>query len=269
MHRIGFMQGRLSELVDGKIQAFPWANWKNEFHSAKKIGLGLMEWTLDHENIYENPLLSKNITEIKVLCDRYNIKISSLTGDCFMQAPFWKSNDNGLIDILTEVIKACGRHSIKLIVIPLVDNGSINSKKEEDKLFAILMDCFDELSRNNVKIAFETDYEPLEVKRLINRFPHEYFGINYDIGNSAALGYDYKNEIEIYCNNILNVHVKDRKFEGGTVQLGKGDAKLQDTIKLLEERKYSGNYILQIARSKDNNHLDVIYSAYRTIEKWI
>ena len=29
--RIGFMQGRLSELVDGRIQAFPWDSWQTEF----------------------------------------------------------------------------------------------------------------------------------------------------------------------------------------------------------------------------------------------
>ena len=29
--KIGFMQGRLSEIVDDKIQAFPWLEWENEF----------------------------------------------------------------------------------------------------------------------------------------------------------------------------------------------------------------------------------------------
>ena len=28
--RIGFMQGRLSPQVDGKIQAFPWVHWRDE-----------------------------------------------------------------------------------------------------------------------------------------------------------------------------------------------------------------------------------------------
>ena len=33
--RIGFMQGRLSPMVNGKIQAFPYETWKNEFAIAK------------------------------------------------------------------------------------------------------------------------------------------------------------------------------------------------------------------------------------------
>ena len=54
--KIGFMQGRLSEIVDDKIQAFPWLEWENEFYLAQKISLGIMEWTLDHERLSDNPL---------------------------------------------------------------------------------------------------------------------------------------------------------------------------------------------------------------------
>ena len=49
--RIGFMQGRLSALVDGKIQAFPWDEWREEFPRAKALGLGRMEWTIDQERL--------------------------------------------------------------------------------------------------------------------------------------------------------------------------------------------------------------------------
>ena len=45
--QIGFMQGRLSPLVDNQIQAFPFNHWDQEFALAKEIGLGCMEWTLD------------------------------------------------------------------------------------------------------------------------------------------------------------------------------------------------------------------------------
>ena len=36
MDNIGFMQGRLSDIKDQKIQQFPYDNWSNEFHLAKK-----------------------------------------------------------------------------------------------------------------------------------------------------------------------------------------------------------------------------------------
>ena len=54
--RIGFMQGRLSPQVDGKIQAFPWQHWRDEFPAAQKLNIPLMEWTLDHDRLTEeNP----------------------------------------------------------------------------------------------------------------------------------------------------------------------------------------------------------------------
>ena len=52
------MQGRLCERVNGKIQAFPWREWESEFPAAEAINLHLMEWTLDQERLYENPLMT-------------------------------------------------------------------------------------------------------------------------------------------------------------------------------------------------------------------
>ena len=64
------MQGRLTERVDNKIQAFPEKNWEKEFKIAKKINLKIIEWTIDYKNFYKNPLLTskgqkKNISTQK------------------------------------------------------------------------------------------------------------------------------------------------------------------------------------------------------------
>ena len=48
-HRIGVMQGRLSPMIDGRIQAFPWPYWKEEFKVAEQLGIDLIEWTLDQD----------------------------------------------------------------------------------------------------------------------------------------------------------------------------------------------------------------------------
>ena len=93
VERIGFMQGRLSALVDGKIQAFPWNEWREEFPRAKALGLGRMEWTIDQERLRENPLTTESGRSAIGRLSRGNtVQIPSLTGDCFMQAPFWKTD---------------------------------------------------------------------------------------------------------------------------------------------------------------------------------
>ena len=52
-----------------------------------------MEWTLDAKDLYKNPIMSKEgRKKISYLSKKFNLFIPSLTGDCFMQEPFWKSN---------------------------------------------------------------------------------------------------------------------------------------------------------------------------------
>ena len=100
--KLAIMQGRLSPMVNRKIQSFPIKNWKKEFSIAKKIGLKFIEWTLDYQHLFLNPLLTKKgKKEIKFFSKKYSIKIKSLTGDCFMQKPFWKlKNNNKLIKLI-------------------------------------------------------------------------------------------------------------------------------------------------------------------------
>lgn len=104
MTQIGFMQGRFSSLVEGKIQAFPWEHWQSEFKLAQSHGFELMEWTIEQEKLAENPLMTKSgRQQINQLCSQYDVSIRSLTGDCFMQAPFWKSSGHQRQSLLTDM----------------------------------------------------------------------------------------------------------------------------------------------------------------------
>ena len=46
------------------------------------------------------------------------------------------------------------------------------------------------------------------LKTFIDQLSPDNYGINYDIGNSAAMGFDPKEEIQVYGQRILNVHIK-------------------------------------------------------------
>ena len=260
--KIGFIQGRLSPMVEGKIQAFPWNHWENEFPIASKIKLKLIEWTLDQEKLYFNPLMT-NIGQkkIKSLCKKHNIKIPSLTGDCFMQYPFFKYKGNkrsALINDLKNIVEACGALNIELIIFPLVDNSSIEHDVQQTEIIEEFKKIEDYLKRNKVKIVFESDFHPSKLKSFIDNFPEKCFGINYDIGNSASLGFDYREELYNYGSRILNVHIKDRPLGGGTVPLGDGNADIPKVMRALKEINYGGNYILQTARALDNDHTGVL-----------
>lgn len=256
--RIGFMQGRLSPLVNGRIQSFPWKFWQREFAAAQHIGFGLMEWTLDQERLYENPLFtSGGQDEIRALCARHAIEIPSLTGDCFMQAPFWKAPVEqrlGLENDFIAIANACKTIGIAYIVVPLVDNGRPENREEENLLVGFLQERAEFLASRQLRVILESDYGPVELARLIDRLEPTIFGINYDIGNSAALGYVPQEEFAAYGERILNVHVKDRVLGGTTVPLGTGSADFEAVFNELGHMNYRGKFILQTARAVDDDH---------------
>ena len=265
-NRVGFMQGRLSPLVNGCIQSFPWDNWENEFLSAEKLNFDLMEWTLDQERLHENPLLNEHGQEkIRALCKHHKISIPSLTGDCFMQSPIWKSQSSERIMLERDFIKIVEGSiaiGITMIVFPLVDNGRLENLNQENNLIFFLQEHAEFLAAKNIKILFESDYSALELARFIDRLDPNLFGINYDIGNSAALGFKPSEEIASYGLRIMNVHIKDRMLGGTTVPLGKGNACFDEIFTELSKINYQGNFILQTARAIDENHANIL-SSYR------
>ena len=99
-----------------------------------------------------------------------------------------------------------------------------------------------------------SDYPPARLASFIARLPEGVFGINYDLGNSASLGYDCGEELAAYFPHILNVHIKDRVLGGTTVPLGTGNADLPRALGQLSRQGYAGSYILQTARAADGDH---------------
>ncbi len=272
-NRIGFMQGRLCERVDGKIQAFPWHDWETEFPAAEAIDLHLMEWTLDQERLYENPLMTPEGQEkIRTLCQKHYQTIHSLTGDCFMQAPFWKAYGHARSQLQADFLAislACVALGIRIIVVPLVDNGRLETAEQENALVDFLFAQQSFLAQHRLQVIFESDFIPTELARFVARLPAEQFGINYDIGNSAALGFNPTEEFTVYGARVVNVHVKDRLLGGPTVPLGTGSADFDAVFAALAQKNYQGDFILQTARAADGEHSEALSSYREMTELWI
>ena len=267
------MQGRLSPLVDGRIQAFPTTDWQAEFETGKRNGFSLMEWTLDQDGLYLNPLLT-SAGQLKVieLCNAHGMAVSSLTGDCFMHQPFWKAHGSIYDDLLQDfraVAKACSTVGIDMIVVPLVDNGRLENRLQEDLLVDTLRFESTYLADLAVRVVFESDFGPAELARFIGRFDPLRFGVNYDIGNSASLGFDPKVEISAYGDRVINVHIKDRLLGGTTVALGTGAAQFDQVFSALARVGYKGNYILQTARAVDGLHAEALCRYRDKAVEWI
>jgi len=166
-----------------------------------------------------------------------------------MQKPFFKKKNFKVIEDLKKVIRLSQNIDIKYIVLPLVDNSSIESLSQE----ILLVNEIKKLSKflnSSQKFLFEIDYPPQKICDFLKKL-NKSFGINYDTGNSSSLGFDF-NEEKKYFNRVYNIHIKDRPFRGKTLRLGRGDFNFRNFFNYIKKINYKGNLILQTARSKNN-----------------
>ena len=166
------------------------------------------------------------------------------------------------------IVNACYDLNIEIIVVPIVDNGRLENTNQKDNIINFFNRFREKLEKLNCKIAFESDMKPSELLKFIKNFDAN-FGVNYDTGNSASLGYDPSEEISVYGHRIINVHIKDRKLGGSTVPLGSGNCSFDNVFRNLNMASYNKNYILQTARDFDGNHSKVLKEYKDMTTEWI
>jgi L-ribulose-5-phosphate 3-epimerase len=189
-----------------------------------------------------------------------------------MQAPFWKASGavrESLQRDFDAIAAACSAVGIGLMVVPLVDAGRLDDAAQENDVVRFFESRRPALRALKVRVVFESDFPPTELRRFIARLDRDCFGVNYDIGNSAGIGFDPAEELAAYGERIDNVHVKDRVLGGTTVPLGTGNARFDTVFAALRGIDYRGLYILQTARAVDGDHAAAL-TRYRDLTtEWI
>jgi hexulose-6-phosphate isomerase len=250
-NEIGIMQGRLSPRIDGKIQAYPASTWQKEFEIAQEIGYAAIEWIVE-KPVETNALMTDSGKgEIKKVIASTGVRIDYVCADIFMQQPLVRMTEETKSqnkDYLLEILKNAKEVGAIGVEIPFVDNSSIKNDKEKQEFIDAMQDAFKLAKDLDIKISLETDLSPIAFKELLEQIGLDFVQANYDIGNSASLGFDPKEELNAYGQRILNVHVKDRKLGGTTVPLGTGNADINLVIQKLQEFGYSGGLTMQAAR---------------------
>ena len=250
-NEIGIMQGRLSPRIDGKIQAYPANTWQKEFEIAQEIGYAAIEWIVE-KPVETNALMTDSGKgEIKKVIASTGVRIDYVCADIFMQQPLVRMTEEVKSqnkDYLLEILKNAKEVGAIGVEIPFVDNSSIKNDKEKQEFIDVMQDAFKLAKDLDIKISLETDLSPIAFKELLEQIDLDFIQANYDIGNSASLGFDPEEELDAYGQRILNVHVKDRKLGGTTVPLGTGNAKIGLVIQKLQVFGYSGGLTMQAAR---------------------
>ena len=249
------MQGRLLPKFQGRYQAHPVGYWQEEFAIAQRIGLDCIEFVLDYNDADHNPLLREGgLEEIKVLTETTGVDVFTVCADYFMEAPLHSEDQNISIhsqQVLIRLLNSAADLNIQDVVIPCVDQSSLDTLAATDRFIKQLTPVLEVAEKLNINLSLETDLAPLPFVELLNRFNSKRVTVNYDIGNSAALGYDPVEELNYYGDRITDIHIKDRLLNGGPVTLGKGDANFEMFFNALKGIDYKGPFIMQAYRDDE------------------
>jgi len=249
------MQGRLLPKFKGLYQAHPKGYWQDEFEIARGIGLNGIEFILDYDDANSNPLLSNDgINNIIEISNQNNISVKTICADYFMEAPLHSNNFDKNIksqNILIKLINNAQKLAVTDIVIPCVDKSSLDSKSKVDIFVKNLSPVIEVAEEKSINLSLETDLSPKSFTNLLKRFDSSRVTVNYDIGNSASLGFDIAEELDAYGHRITDIHIKDRILNGGPILLGQGNADFERFFHKLREFNYNGPFIMQAYRDDE------------------
>jgi len=246
------MQGRLVPPVEGRFQSFPGENWDVEFPRAADAGIECIEWIYDEYGADINPLATdEGLREMQAQAARSGVEVRSVCADYFMDRPLLRvgpEEQQERLETLLWLLERCRKADITRVVLPFVDASRIDGEEDLEVVVASLTAALPVAERAGVELHLETSLPPRRFAQVLDRLPHPLVCVNYDSGNSAALGYDPFEEFEAYGDRIGSVHIKDRVRGGGTVPLARGDADFLALFACLAKVGYQGDFILQVAR---------------------
>ena len=252
---LGIMQGRLLPKFKNRYQAHPLGYWKDEFTIAKEIGLSYIEFILDHNDYEKNPLMSDlGINEIENIIQKTGVGVRSICADIFMEAPLHSDNNfisNISKEILLKLIENSAKLGITDIVIPCVDQSTLKGEADQKRLIENLTEPINLANKRKINLSLETDLAPIPFLNLLNKLDAGVVKVNYDIGNSASLGFDIFEEFKLYGNRISDIHIKDRLLGGGSVVLGTGNANFKSFFEVFSTIDFKGPIVMQVYRDDE------------------
>lgn len=209
------------EMPKRGYQAFPLENWQEEFTLAKQRSLSHVEWVVDTYTLQNNPLVTSS-DEVVALAQQNDISISVICLDFLMftkEITFAQAVASSM-----RYVRAGAEVGANYVLLPLVDGSSTLKKNIDIEVaFDLTRRVADEASALGLQVLLELDLPPRGVTQFLQELGAEVL-INYDIGNSASLGYQWEEEVSEYGSRIGSLHIKDRYLGGGPAMLGEGNS---------------------------------------------
>ena len=217
---------------------------EKELQYFKKNKIKYIEWVASHENLTANPIYQKEkVFFIKKECKKNRVKVRSIDAQFFVKKPIYKGNiidRNKSFQNIKKIFINSQLLNIKYFIIPALENAKLNTERKKKILINLVKNLLKYIKKKNY-ILIESDLTPKKIRSLINKINSKNVGINYDTGNSAGNGYFFKDEKK-YFKFVKNIHIKDKKFKGKSVKLGKGDFDFKNFFKYLKNINYSRRF---------------------------
>jgi len=269
--KIGVMQGRLLPKYQGRYQAHPIGYWQDEFNVAKELGIDCIEFILDYNDAEKNPLLNEGgIDELQAVADKTGVAVYTVCADYFMEAPLHSLDDevaNQSQKVMLQLLENGAKLGITDVVVPCVDQSTLDGQEAANRFVERMKSMLIAAEKVGINLSLETDLAPQPFVELLDRFDSNRITVNYDIGNSAALGYDPIEELAAYGHRITDIHIKDRVRNGGPVVLGEGDTDFDRFFEALGKYDYKGPFIMQAYR--DDEGVEVFKQQLNWVRKFL
>ena len=231
--KIGIIQGRLLEPIDGHIQEFPKKNYNKELDTLSLLGLNHVEWLVTKKF----PLSPKYLSRPEL--------ISSVCLDLFVRKDFPEMN---IPELLYQYIRISG---VSSITIPILEDSNM----EDDERRLKFINYVKTIPFSGI-ISIEAELTISKLKEIVDSQPNIF--VTYDTGNCTSYGMDHEEFISTFRNKISNVHLKDRTFDAKTVEAGTGDTPFREIFEILKKYDYNGLFTIQTARGETGKEFETI-----------
>jgi hexulose-6-phosphate isomerase len=233
------------------VQAFPWHSWGAEFELARTCGFDGLEWLFEADRYEENPIWTGTGQDhIRAVAARTGIRVLSICADYFMSHPFVRVTRTEVaqnVKILCQLIACAEAIGAPTVLIPVLEAAEVRSPSEVKALLDALEDPLTVAEARGITLGLETELPAAEFLGLLSSSESPACRAYYDTGNAAAKGFPIVQDVKTLGPYLCGIHLKDRRYGGGSVPLGTGAVDFDGVLKVLDATLYDGPMVLQAA----------------------
>jgi L-ribulose-5-phosphate 3-epimerase len=248
-HRIGIMQGRLVASANGELDCPPGPRWREEFEIAASLALNHIELVAEKVVDLDNPIWSATGRgELLTVADAVGVNLISL---CANETLTHRFDDPGFaLDLATRLAPLLADIQLRIVVLPLLEASDLSvldwpGAARAVHLFAAA------IAERGARVVLELGVPAAEALRFQVATDSQHVGLCYDVGNSAALGFDVPTDLRQLGPQVWHLHAKDKDSAGQNVRFGTGSVPFDRVFAELAAQGFDGLITMEATRGED------------------